>query len=81
MTATRRSDEDTLLLVARCGPREFTAVYRHFERPMLGFLRRATGRPDLVGWELRRGTSRTVALWKSHRDYTLAISGLSCANQ
>jgi RNA polymerase sigma factor (sigma-70 family) len=48
MTDANRHDGDALLAAARLGRREFTAFYRHFERPMLGFFMSATGRPELV---------------------------------
>ncbi len=48
MTAANRHEEDALLAAARSGGREFTAFYRHFERPVLGFFMNGTGRPDLA---------------------------------
>ncbi len=41
-------DEDALVLAARAGTSSFAALYRHFERPVLGFFMRATGQPDLA---------------------------------
>lgn len=48
MTPGKRTDEEALLTAAQRGPREFTAFYRHFERPALGFFMNATGRADLA---------------------------------
>jgi RNA polymerase sigma-70 factor (ECF subfamily) len=48
MTRSDRVDEDALLLAARTGRSSFAALYRHFERPVLGFFMRATGQPDLA---------------------------------
>ncbi|MGP0053264.1 MAG: RNA polymerase sigma factor [Solirubrobacteraceae bacterium] len=48
MNRLDRGDVDALLAAARVGRAEFTAVYRHFERPMLGFFMSATGRPELA---------------------------------
>ena len=42
------TDESQLLIEARSGAREFTAFYRHFEHPVLGFFVNATGRSDLA---------------------------------
>jgi DNA-directed RNA polymerase specialized sigma24 family protein len=47
MTAGNRNDED-VVASARSGPHEFAALYRHFERAMLGFFMNATGQPDLA---------------------------------
>jgi RNA polymerase sigma-70 factor (ECF subfamily) len=43
-----RREEDALLSAARSGPGAFTAFYRQFERPLLGFFVRATGRAELA---------------------------------
>ena len=43
-----RQDGDELLAVARAGADGFAQFYRHFERSMLGFFMRETGRPDLA---------------------------------
>ncbi len=43
-----RRDEETLLGAARSDAQAFAAFYRHFERPVLGFFMRATGRPELA---------------------------------
>jgi RNA polymerase sigma-70 factor (ECF subfamily) len=48
MTDASRHDEDALLTAARSNARAFTAFYRHFERPVLGFFLTATGRSDLA---------------------------------
>ena len=48
MTDPETHDGDELLAAARSGAREFAAFYRHFERSMLGFFMRATGRPDVA---------------------------------
>lgn len=48
MTRTDPDAGDALLAAASLGPREFTAFYRHFERPVLGFFMSATGRPELA---------------------------------
>jgi RNA polymerase sigma-70 factor (ECF subfamily) len=48
MIDPNRRDEDELLAAARSNPSGFAAFYRHFERPVLGFFMRATGRPDLA---------------------------------
>jgi RNA polymerase sigma factor (sigma-70 family) len=48
LNSKRQQDGDALLAAAHRGPREFTAFYRHFERPLLGFFMRATGRADLA---------------------------------
>ena len=40
--------QDGLLIAARSGAREFAAFYRHFERPVLGYFVKATGRADLA---------------------------------
>ncbi|MGH2878189.1 MAG: RNA polymerase sigma factor [Solirubrobacteraceae bacterium] len=39
---------DSLLLAARTEPDAFAALYRHFERDMLGFFMRATGQAELA---------------------------------
>ena len=47
----RGADEpegEALLTAARSGPAAFTAFYRQFERSLLGFFVRATGRADLA---------------------------------
>lgn len=41
-------DASQLLVRARSGAHEFAAFYRHFERPVLGFFVKATGRSDLA---------------------------------
>jgi RNA polymerase sigma-70 factor (ECF subfamily) len=41
-------DASQLLVQARSGAREFAAFYRYFERPVLGFFVKATGRSDLA---------------------------------
>ncbi len=43
-----RVDEQALLGAARSDAQAFVAFYRHFERPLLGFFMRATGRADLA---------------------------------
>ncbi|MHB1834126.1 MAG: RNA polymerase sigma factor, partial [Solirubrobacteraceae bacterium] len=48
MPAAERQPEDVLLEAARRGPDGFAAFYRHFERPMLGFLFNATRSSDLA---------------------------------
>lgn len=48
MTAAHPTNEDALLAAAQRGPHEFTAFYRHFERPMLGYFMHATGRAELA---------------------------------
>jgi len=48
MTGSDRLDEAAILTSARSGAEGFAAFYRHFERPMLGFFVRATGRADLA---------------------------------
>ena len=48
MTDQRQHAQDALLIAARSGAHEFAALYRHFERPMLGFFVNATGRGDLA---------------------------------
>lgn len=48
MTDQVRLDEDALLIAARSGAEGFASFYRHFERPLLGFFMRATGRADLA---------------------------------
>ncbi len=41
-------DEDRLLRAASRDAQGFAAFYRHFERPILGFFMRATGRPEVA---------------------------------
>jgi RNA polymerase sigma factor (sigma-70 family) len=41
-------DEQALLNAAATDAQAFAAFYRHFERPVLGFFMRATGRPELA---------------------------------
>lgn len=41
-------EPDRLLAAARFGRSGFSAFYRHFERPILGFFMSATGRPELA---------------------------------
>jgi RNA polymerase sigma factor (sigma-70 family) len=41
-------DEQALLSAARTDAKAFAAFYRHFERPVLGFFMRTTGRPELA---------------------------------
>ncbi len=48
MTASEPRHEEALLTAARSSAAAFAAFYRHFERPMLRFFMRATGRPDLA---------------------------------
>lgn len=48
MAKSDRVDEDALVVAVRAGDGSFAALYRHFERPMLGFFMRATGKPDLA---------------------------------
>jgi RNA polymerase sigma-70 factor (ECF subfamily) len=48
MTESDRVDEEALVLAVRAGDGSFAALYRHFERPVLGFFMRATGKPDLA---------------------------------
>jgi RNA polymerase sigma-70 factor (ECF subfamily) len=48
MNEPDRQHEDGLLEAAGAGAHQFTAFYRHFERPMLGFFMHATGRADLA---------------------------------
>ncbi|MGD0454433.1 MAG: sigma-70 family RNA polymerase sigma factor [Solirubrobacteraceae bacterium] len=42
------SDEQALLSAARSDAQAFAAFYRHFERPVLGFFMRCTGRAELA---------------------------------
>ena len=49
MTESDRVDEEALLVAVRAGDGSFGALYRHFERSVLGFFMRATGKPDLAG--------------------------------
>jgi RNA polymerase sigma factor (sigma-70 family) len=48
MTDASPHDERDLLESARLTAAGFARFYRHFERPMLGFFMRATGRPELA---------------------------------
>jgi RNA polymerase sigma-70 factor (ECF subfamily) len=48
MVAAEKRDDRTLLLCAGGDRRAFAEFYRRFERPLLGFHMRATGRPDLA---------------------------------
>jgi RNA polymerase sigma factor (sigma-70 family) len=48
MTSLCGRDEQATLSAARTDPQAFAAFYRHFERPVLGFFMRATGRADLA---------------------------------
>ncbi len=48
MTNLDGDDEQALLIAARSDAHAFAAFYRHFERPVLGFFMRATGRPELA---------------------------------
>jgi RNA polymerase sigma factor (sigma-70 family) len=48
MTESDRVDEEALVLAVRAGDGSFAALYRHFERSVLGFFMRATGKPDLA---------------------------------
>ncbi len=48
MSQTESRDEDALLRTACRDAQGFAAFYRHFERPILGFFMRATGRPDVA---------------------------------
>jgi RNA polymerase sigma-70 factor (ECF subfamily) len=41
-------EEQALLSAARTDAQAFAAFYRHFERPLLGFFMRATGRAELA---------------------------------
>jgi DNA-directed RNA polymerase specialized sigma24 family protein len=41
-------DEQALAVAARRHPEAYAAFYRHFERPVLAFFHRATGRADLA---------------------------------
>ena len=41
-------DEQALLCAARADPQAFAAFYRHFERPLLSFFMRCTGRAELA---------------------------------
>jgi RNA polymerase sigma factor (sigma-70 family) len=43
-----RRDEETLLGAARSDPQAFAAFYRRFERPLLVFFMRASGRAELA---------------------------------
>lgn len=48
MTGAEGAEEQATLIAARSGPAAFTAFYRRFERRLLGFFLRATGRADLA---------------------------------
>src|SRR5665213_50179 len=48
MAHADRHNEQSLLIAAKSDAQAFAAFYRHFERPVLGFFMRATGRPDLA---------------------------------
>jgi RNA polymerase sigma factor (sigma-70 family) len=48
MTDSSQHGDDELLVAARSGAHAFTAFYRHFERPVLGFFLNATSRSDLA---------------------------------
>ena len=48
MTDASQPNPDALLTAARSGAHAFTAFYRHFERPVLGFFLNATRRSDLA---------------------------------
>jgi RNA polymerase sigma-70 factor (ECF subfamily) len=48
MRGAKLREEEALLSAARSRPEGFTAFYRRFERPLLGFFMRATGRADLA---------------------------------
>jgi RNA polymerase sigma factor (sigma-70 family) len=48
MMQTDTRGEQALLAAARSDARAFAAFYRRFERPLLGFFMRATGRPELA---------------------------------
>jgi RNA polymerase sigma-70 factor (ECF subfamily) len=48
MNEPGRQHEDALLEAAGTGPHQFAALYRHFERPMLGFFMHATRRAELA---------------------------------
>jgi RNA polymerase sigma-70 factor (ECF subfamily) len=48
MRGANLREDEALLTAARREPAAFTAFYRRFERPVLGFFLRATGRPDLA---------------------------------
>ena len=48
MRGARLDEEEASLTAARSDPDAFTAFYRRFERPLLGFFMRATGRPDVA---------------------------------
>lgn len=48
MVASREHDQQALLSAARTDAQAFAAFYRHFERPVLGFFMRATGRAELA---------------------------------
>jgi RNA polymerase sigma factor (sigma-70 family) len=48
MSDASAREEQALLSAARTDAQAFAAFYRHFERPLLGFFMRATGRPELA---------------------------------
>lgn len=48
MVGSEPLDEDALLSAAQLGAVGFAAFYRHFERPVLRYFLRATGRPELA---------------------------------
>jgi RNA polymerase sigma-70 factor (ECF subfamily) len=48
MTGSKPVDEDALLIEARPGADAFAAFYRHFERSILRYFMRATGRAELA---------------------------------
>lgn len=48
MTEADRRREDALIEGARSSAGGFATFYRHFERPVLGFFMRASGRPELA---------------------------------
>ncbi len=41
-------DEEALVVAVRAGDASFAVLYRHFERPVIGFFMRATGKPELA---------------------------------
>lgn len=48
MTESDRLDAEVLLVAVLAGDDSFAVLYRRFERPVLGFFMRATGKPDLA---------------------------------
>jgi RNA polymerase sigma factor (sigma-70 family) len=46
--ASREHDQQALLIAAAADAQAFAAFYREFERPVLGFFMRATGRAELA---------------------------------